>query len=106
MKVQDILTGPEKWVKGNYAVDKYGSSVSCNDKNADAFCLVGAINLCYYNDNIDIYIKIVKTVVDEIYKIKGMENSTDIDLTNIVNFNDDPGTTFEDIDKLIKKSDI
>ncbi len=63
-RVRALLSDPKRWTKGEYARDLNGTSVSVLSRDADTFCLLGAIiKENYYESteiNNDIYFRIGK----------------------------------------------
>jgi hypothetical protein len=45
--VLDLLTDPAHWTQGTFARNKYGNPVNSAGPTAVCWCLLGAINLCY-----------------------------------------------------------
>lgn len=103
MKVKDIFTSPDRWLKGAWATKpniQYieGELVSSNDANATCFCLVGAIRHCYRRGDIwTEYSNVVKMVMTEL-KVESE--------TAVINWNDDKGRVFNDVKDLVNKLDI
>ena len=97
MKVRELLDSPEKWIKGALARDKNGNKVLSQDENAIQWCLVGAIVKCqgyvYYTD---MAVKIERAIT------KCIEQP----FNNLVDFNNDENTTFEDIQKVLELADV
>ena len=93
MKVKELLTGPEKWVKYVYAVDATGASVEPIDPRATAFCLRGAIRHCYPSP-------------EQHKPIERMAYSSIQAFVCLVEWNDAPERTFADVRKLIEELDI
>jgi hypothetical protein len=50
MTVKELLSDPNNWCKNYFAVDKDGKGVSPENSNAVKFCLRGAIQHCYPDD--------------------------------------------------------
>lgn len=85
MKLQDLLVNETKWLQGCYSKDKYGNTVNPHSDLACRWCLVGAIQKCYYPIPSKVW-----------YKIADHLNE------NPIAWNDEPGRKFSDIRKLIE----
>ena len=81
MKVKELLTHPNRWIKGDY----------CNGHGR--YCLVGAIMQCYPNPNKR------QTVKNKITKYLKLNSS-------IETWNDTDNRSFKDIRNVIVKLDI
>lgn len=87
MKIKELLSGPEKWTQHTYARDKNGRDCSQWSQEAVCWCLYGAVDKCYENI-IEIDNKIREKVI------------------SIVDWNDDPNRTFEEVKALVEELDI
>ena len=101
MTVQELLDSPEKWTKYNYARQRFSEEnstiVNPEDPVANCWCLHGAIIKCYGRQNdeaSEARTKLYKAI-EETYGRK-----------SIAIFNDSLETTFEHIQKVIKKANI
>lgn len=104
MRLQQFFNRPTKWCKGHYAINKNGKSMNLLSRyptdeieflrEIESMSLYGAIALLYpqYSEGRD---QIVRRLKMSINRYTG-KNLT------IPAFNDDPQTTFEDIQKVIK----
>ncbi len=81
-KVSDLLTSDRRWCK---------NKLSGNGR----YCLVGAINKVYTDHSK--YTKIINKVAKQTVKLGYLY---------VANFNDDPKTTFKDVENLVKKLNI
>lgn len=43
VEAKKLIEDPKNWTQDTYARDKYGKSVSVNDKTATCFCSIGAL---------------------------------------------------------------
>lgn len=59
MKVKDLLNSRARWTRGKCARDKHGHGVEPLSPRACRWCLIGAIDKCYPEDNGQIFRKIV-----------------------------------------------
>lgn len=99
MKVKEFLTSRYRWCKGRMAIDSKGNKVNYNSPHASRFCLVGAINKCYIDNN-------TKDVVfTKIEKYLNLPSRLYIS-GSIGKWNDKKKTTFKDVRKLIEDLDI
>lgn len=94
MKIKELLNDESKWVQGWYSVDKDGAVVPPNVPEACCWCLEGATMRCYGTDEPDITHNKIRPHLPKEYE------------GNVVRFNDDAKTTFEDIRKVIEKADV
>lgn len=94
MKISEILDNESAWTKECYARDDDGLSIQPLDRNAVCFCLLGA---AYVADRIDPTVKhldlLREAAKKELYD-------------NVVHFNDDPNTTFRDVQEFLKRHDL
>lgn len=89
MKIKELLAKPENWTKGNFAKDKLGFVVPVNSKEAVCWCLAGAINKCYLNND---------------FNILTLLNNNDI--YHIPSWNDAPERTHAEVLALVERLDI
>jgi hypothetical protein len=98
MKLKELLSSPDKWIQGHYALDAEGDVIDAQDPDAVCFCLQGAIRRCY-NDGKEPY-----RFTDE---YKGVKSRILHEIGEpITTWNDAPERTFEDIKQLVEKLDI
>src|SRR5690242_18548109 len=48
--VKELLAKPEHWCQDHFAADENGNMVSCRDSNATRFCMKGASEKLFGND--------------------------------------------------------
>lgn len=98
-----VLTGPEKWTKD--AMAKTKEDVVCAPTSLDAykFCILGAVTKIVNDEYPEISFEVGERIRKQ---IKQHIPNKDIFKAEIIEFNDDPGTTFEDIVELIKKAGV
>lgn len=97
MKVHELLSDESKWTKKAFArASDYNTQVPVNDPSATCWCLQGAIYKCYETLNLFDEFELENVESKIIQKIN----------TGIVEFNDSPKTTFEDVRKLCLELDI
>lgn len=91
MKVKELLSRPENWIKHDFAVNKEGYDTYPDKEDACAWCLIGAIEKCYppYQRS----------------KIKGKVRNK-INSWGIAVWNDRLETKYEDVIKLVEELDI
>lgn len=90
MKVKDLLTTEETWVKRGYAKTDRGYNTYPTSNNAASWCLRGAIIYCY---PVDETLQIFERVRAKI-RIK------------LTEWNDAPTRTFAEVRQLIEELDI
>lgn len=93
MKAYELLSSPEKWTQVYWAKDKDGVFIWPKNENAVCWCALGAIARVYA-DSPDEYDK-AKTKLNDAIEDKG-----------IVDWNDDPERTWEDVYTTLKELDI
>lgn len=91
MKIRELLTDKNKWIKHNDAVDIKGRVVASKSSEAIRWCLFGAIQKCYPNKK---GIKIMNMLYSE------------IKCDSIKLWNDKPSTTFRKVKTLVEKLDV
>lgn len=93
MKVKELYTDASKWTQRTYAADANGECVSYHMDSAVCFCLAGAIHRCYPEDNEEkntVYKKLNQRLHGLMY----------------IDWNDEPGRTFEEVKALVEELDI
>jgi hypothetical protein len=85
MKPSELLSGPEKWCWGSYALDKDGMMAYTKSLEACQWCLAGAMLATLSEEEEKLYSDRVR----EIVKRRGYGSRS--------GFNDDPRTTFDDV---------
>lgn len=103
MTVCELLSDEECWIQEvSYASD--WSSISDDPKEADCFCLAGAIDRCYSStrDRERKYRKVAKVLRSEGWEFTAGISSD----AEIARFNDAPTTTFVDIRRVIERAGI
>ncbi len=109
MKVRELLSSPDKWNKGAYAVTKDGASTGEQNDNAVAYCLVGAVHKCYrfgptgWTNFDDVIVKIVRNLAA---KNKVRVNYFTGSTSAVIGWNDDKDRTFEEVKALVTELDI
>lgn len=105
-RTRALLT-PGTWTKGANARDKHGMSVSPRSEHATCFCLIGAITKVA-TERVHEVKKLVpvdcwQEVADQYAERSGNLYAylEDIGKLHPVDFNDDPETTFPDIENLL-----
>jgi len=104
MKVCELLSDETKWTKGAFARDVKGVECSPNTWVAQSWCLLGAISKCYG------YVPIsdgfsptpcenaIRQLRNALRRVHGRNVITD--------WQDDPETTFEMVQELLKEANI
>ncbi len=85
MKICELLSAPEKWTQGQYSKDNDGDGVD------DCFCILGAFRQCYgdfTNNKLEKFYHKFEEVTGYL---------------SIVDWNDEPGRTFEEVKEVINK---
>lgn len=96
MKAYELLSSKEKWTKKVYATTENGTSCDPRSDEAICFCVLGAIEKCYYvSDSIED----IKIYTDVIAKLKSK-------VCNIPKWNDAKERTYEEIVEVLKELDI
>lgn len=99
MKVKELLSDKSKWIKNVFAKNKEGDEVNYHDPTAYSFCLAGAVRRCYSE---------TEEVFHDISLQISIKTHQDITQWNwsIVQWNDDPERTFEEVKELVEELDI
>lgn len=97
---RELLADPSKWTKGVHARDQQGAIVHCIDPDAISFCMGGAVDRqCCADERY--------TASPEYQAACGALLDALKVHRNVVDFNDDPATTHQDMldlfDEAIKK---
>ncbi len=93
MKAYELLSDESRWARKNYAYEVEGGSCDPRSSNACAWCVLGAIERCYYDDGI------TKTYLDVMSKLGNR-------VGNIPCWNDAKGRTYEEVLAVLKELDI
>ncbi len=93
MKVRELLSSPDKWVKTKWAADLLKRPVDPCSPDAVCFCLLGAIDFCYREGT-----DVKDEVRNKIRKYIGR--------ASIMLWNDAPERTFEEVKSLVNQLDI
>ena len=88
-----LLDTPDKWTKGDFAINIYGDSAEIHAPEAVAWCVLGAMEKCYSHDRakFEDFEMILILVIEKKY---GM--------TSIVQWQDEPTTTFKMVHELLE----
>lgn len=93
MKIRELYSDSSKWIKRALARNKSGTEVDYNDETAVQWCLIGALHHCYgYKGDkwLPPFSLLIKEFPDR----------------DIVDFNNHPDTTFEQVKELVDRLDI
>lgn len=97
MKIRELLSDASKWCSINYAKNKEGQDTDVRSADAVCWCLEGAIRHCY---EIYEYAVVSQKLTKASYKLFPKRSIA------LSVFNDDPLTTFEDIQQLVTFADV
>lgn len=100
MKIQELFDNKSKWTKGYLASNSNGDLCNVYDRDAQCFCLIGAIYHCYRGEQTSEVLNKVRKEISNQLKINDSDN------VSIAEFNDSDLTSFEDIKKMVTKLDI
>jgi predicted nucleic acid-binding protein len=92
----DILKDADSWAQGDLAMDRWGRSCSIYDEDAARRCLLGALIYVYRGRDLEEASKRVANSIGAHFHYHG----------NIVQWNDDPHRTFEDVRRVIEISNV
>lgn len=90
MKLKELFAKPESWTQKQFARDKDGRGCGPQDARAACWCLGGGIAVCYPDNFNPVWDKILRR----------------IDSASVIDWNDDPARTREDILALCEELDI
>ncbi len=116
-KLTEIISTASNWIKNTSSTNEFGIWVKPTDSEACRFCLMGAIrNKTGYKDNplsdsdYDENSPIYPMFKDSILKVaKAIKPDIDLDLplknhiATIIHFNDNPLTTYKQIQEVLRK---
>ena len=91
MTLKELFTDESRWTQGTPARDEKGNAVSPNDPLAVKFCLAGGIQRCY-------------TYEEGSHVRRQLRQQ--LHWQSIIQWNDAPERTFEDIQRLVNELDI
>lgn len=93
MKAYEVIDSPEKWTQGYYATDANGKQTTSLSNDAICWCAIGALMKAYADDKDGNYALAFR-------KLNGAIRY------DIINWNDAPGRTWEEVHGLLKELDI
>lgn len=91
MKIKELLSDASRWTQHAFARDTIGRNIYTNAEEAYSYCLLGAAMKCYPPT----------TPARILIKIK-----EEIECESILDWNDAPERTFEEVKALVEKLDI
>jgi hypothetical protein len=94
MKISTLLDRKSKWTKGAFARSKTMKWVAVDNRRATKFCLLGALEKCYKNQEL---ISVRNKLSNFIYKKYNK---------NITGFNDDRDTTYTMVRNVVRELHI
>ena len=95
MKAYELLSQEGKWAQGSYAKTQDGLMCDVNSPHAFSFCVIGAIERCYFKtEAIDIKYKVCNSM------------SLNRSMRALVAWNDFPARKQEEVVALLKELDI
>lgn len=100
MKIHELFSDPRKWTQGAYARDKEHRHITEVGQIPVCFCLLGALRWCYSNGKHQDYAAVCKKLSDR------FESDKHHWQTAVLNWNDTPGRTHEEVLALVKELDI
>lgn len=100
MKAWELLDSREKWTQHAMARKVGGEIVFPNDKRAACWCAMGAIEKCYEHPA-DQDIALMRILTDP-----GNVDEEPIYWATVVDWNDSAMTTFEDVQRTLRRLDI
>ncbi len=89
MKIKELFTAPENWTRGAFARNEKGAPSSFDA--AKSFCLVGALLYCYPSDK---------------QRDRAREKMKSLIPCGLMDWNDDPKRTFEEVKEMVNKADV
>lgn len=104
--LSDVLTGPEKWVKGmafGKIISTSGLLMVSDADYWDKCCLLGA---CYITSNLHASLEACKVAINELgFGPRSMQTYSLQAKNSVALFNDHPDTTWEDVSAVSKRAD-
>lgn len=101
MKLGEVLSDESRWTKGHYAVTEGKDVIACTAPEAAQYCLVGAIRKAA-GDDWEARIKLAHAKASALGFIP--KESTE-PFGSLICFNDNPGTTWEQVKQVIELTD-
>ena len=101
MKPSELLSSPEKWGKGHYAKTIKGLVTTTGDKDAYCFCLVGSFIRCFPDVDAHEGVKVLVPAIEKRFPER-LTRPTDV----VVQFNDHPDTTYEEVISVLKEANL
>lgn len=95
LKISELLKDPKRHTKGHYARNAKNRPVRPESDQAVKWCLVGAISHCYPDD--------VSSIAGRLRAALEFQGYHKMD---VVEWNDDPGTTHQMVLDLAKLADV
>lgn len=94
MTLQQLFHHKDRWTKRTRARDIDGYACEAESPSAVAFCLLGGLNKCYQNN------------VEWFAALRKLQQAIEPPGMTVVEWNDDPDRTFEEVSELIKKAGV
>ena len=109
MKISELLTGPNKWVKRSEARNSSGSPVSARSADACRFCLTGACLKAHPRNSgrFELYLRLataVRALFPERLDEGEFEAFSNEDV--IIEFNDYDKTRFVDVQRVLAEAGL
>lgn len=101
MKLKEVLSNAGKWTQGHYAVDDKNETISSLSDGAAKFCLIGAIRKACGDD----WEKAIKVAHSNAVKLGFIDKEITEPFSSLINFNDNPETTWEKIKEVVELTD-
>ena len=108
--VLELLSVESRWTKGAYAKNNNSAPVPIYDTSAVCYCLLGAINRIYGDSQLYLWAlsgEEEKAINQLSNAIGNFPNNPDSSKSShITKFNDNDGTTHEDVIRVLEKAEI
>ncbi len=105
MKAHELLTSSERWCQESPAKDSQGNKLEAVDPRAVKWCALGAIQIAYtpaqWSDVMDALLRGLSVSETGLAQMNGSDKAC-----SIMEWNDDPQCSFEEIKDTFLKFDI
>ncbi len=108
-KMALFFSNKKKWCKGYFSKDKKGRRTDIESTDSIKFCLLGGLHRCY--DSVKGYSTKSRELNSAVHSYMASHpekygENLDFKIIGVANFNDNPKTTFKDVQEVIKLSGL
>ena len=103
LTVRELLSSPDSWTQGVFARDQNGKSVCPDDPSATCWCLMGAILYIFKRENMATYKHVLDVCLN---KINPLPTKGEWSVRSMIDWNDSPERSHEDVVELLENTGI